>query len=158
MADSPRVLKKYPNRRLYDPAESRYVTLEDVRRLVLEHKPFTVADSRTGRDLTRSILLQIIAEEEELQNSPLFSVEFLERLIRFYGDTVQASMAVYLEQSLALFLDQQREARERFSQSLSAFPPNPIDLVASLAKQNATLWEQWGRSLLHPQGERGKKE
>ena len=98
----PRIIKKYPNRRLYDTVESRYITLSDIRRLVVEHIDFIVIDKKTQSDITRSILLQVIAEQEHC-NSPIMSREFLSQVIRSYGTPVQTGMAGYLEQSVRQF-------------------------------------------------------
>jgi polyhydroxyalkanoate synthesis repressor PhaR len=94
----PRIIKKYPNRRLYDTAVSSYITLEDVKQLVLERADFHVIDARTNTDITRGILLQIISEQEE-QGNPIFTTEVLAHIIRFYGDTLQGMMGNYLEKS-----------------------------------------------------------
>jgi polyhydroxyalkanoate synthesis repressor PhaR len=94
-----RIIKKYPNRRLYDSAISAYITLEDIRRLVREGMPFRVVDARTEEDITRGILLQVILEQEE-RGQPIFSREILEQLIRSYGDAMQGFMTSYLEQSM----------------------------------------------------------
>jgi len=98
----PRVVKKYPNRRLYDTVESRYITLADIRRLVIERVEFVVIDKKSQADITRSILLQVIAEQEH-GNSPMMSREFLAQVIRSYGTAVQSGMAGYLEQSVRQF-------------------------------------------------------
>ena len=98
----PRRIKKYPNRRLYDTFESRYITLGDIRRLVLERIDFVVIDKRTGTDITRTILLQVIAEQEH-GGEPLMSRDFLSQMIRSYGDGERGLMGNYLEQSLKLF-------------------------------------------------------
>lgn len=98
----PRIIKKYPNRRLYDTVESRYITLADIRRLVIERIEFTVIDKKTQADITRSILLQVIAEQEH-GNSPMMSREFLSQVIRSYGTPVQNGMTGYLEQSVRQF-------------------------------------------------------
>lgn len=107
----PRVIKKYPNRRLYDTAESRYITLADIRVLVLDKVDFLVTDKRTQQDITRSILLQVIAEQEN-QGEPLMSKDFLSRVIRAYGNNLQGPVGSHLEQSLKTFLSQQRPTRE----------------------------------------------
>jgi polyhydroxyalkanoate synthesis repressor PhaR len=101
----PRTIKKYPNRRLYDTVESRYITLADIRRLVIEHIDFVVIDKKTQGDITRSILLQVIAEQEH-GGEPLMSCDFLAQVIRSYGDGVRSAMGTYLEQSLKLFASQ----------------------------------------------------
>src|SRR5678809_34859 len=95
----PRVLKKYPNRRLYDTRISSYITLADVKTMVLEGVEFEVRDAKTGEDLTRSILLQIILEEET-GGAPIFSAPMLSQIIRFYGHAMQGMMGSYLEKNL----------------------------------------------------------
>lgn len=101
-----RVLKKYPNRRLYDTQTSSYITLAEVKQMVLEGKPFEVRDAKTGDDLTRSILLQIILEEET-GGVPIFSTQMLAQLIRFYGHAMQGVMGAYLEKNLQTFVELQ---------------------------------------------------
>jgi polyhydroxyalkanoate synthesis repressor PhaR len=98
----PRVVKKYPNRRLYDTVESRYITLADIRRLVVEQIDFIVIDKKSQADITRNILLQVIAEQEH-GNQPMMSREFLSQVIRSYGTPVQSGMSGYLEQSVRQF-------------------------------------------------------
>ena len=98
----PRTIKKYPNRRLYDTVESRYITLADIRRLVIERIDFVVIDKKSQEDITRSILLQVIAEQEH-NGEPLMSRDFLSQVIRSYGAGVRTAMGSYLEQSLKLF-------------------------------------------------------
>ena len=101
-----RVLKKYPNRRLYDTQTSSYITLADVKQMVLEGQEFEVRDAKGGEDLTRSILLQIILEEESA-GVPMFSSQSLAQIIRFYGHAMQGVMGNYLEQNLQSFTDLQ---------------------------------------------------
>lgn len=101
-----RLIKKYPNRRLYDTEESRYVTLAEVKGLVMNAISFRVIDSQNDADITRAILLQIIMEQEA-GGHPLFTSAMLERFIRFYGNTAQAAFTIFLEQSLELFIKQQ---------------------------------------------------
>jgi polyhydroxyalkanoate synthesis repressor PhaR len=109
----PRVIKKYPNRRLYDTVESRYITLADVRRLVVERIDFVVVDKKNNVDITRSILLQVIAEQEHLAE-PILSQEFMVNVIRAYGTGVQTSVSGHLEQTLRQFMSQQPQpVRER---------------------------------------------
>jgi polyhydroxyalkanoate synthesis repressor PhaR len=98
----PRVIKKYPNRRLYDTVESRYITLADVRRLVVNRVDFLVLDKKSQADITRSILMQVIAEQEH-GSHPLMSREFLSQVIRSYGTPVHNGLAGYLEQSVRQF-------------------------------------------------------
>lgn len=107
-----RVIKKYPNRRLYDTDSSSYITLGDVKALVMRGEPFVVRDARSGADLTRSILLQIILEEETA-GVPLFSEKMLANIIRFYGHAMQGFMGSYLERNLQLFLELQQKMAEQ---------------------------------------------
>ncbi len=102
-----RVIKKYPNRRLYDTDTSSYITLADVKALVMKAEPFVVRDAKTNDDLTRSILLQIILEEETA-GVPLFSENMLANIIRFYGHTMQDFMGSYLEKNMQIFMDLQK--------------------------------------------------
>ena len=108
----PRVIKKYPNRRLYDTVESRYITLADVKRLVVEKIDFVVVDKKSGSDITRSILLQVIAEQEHLPE-PLLTQDFLIGVIRSYESGVQGLVSGHLEQTLRQFLNQHLPPRER---------------------------------------------
>jgi polyhydroxyalkanoate synthesis repressor PhaR len=103
-ADSLRVIKKYPNRRLYDTRTSSYITLTEVKQMVLDAEVFEVRDAKSGEDLTRSILLQIILEEESA-GTPIFSTTMLAQMIRFYGHTMQGFMGAYLEKNLQSFID-----------------------------------------------------
>lgn len=140
MSDS-RIIKKYPNRRLYDTAISSYITLEDVKRLVLEGAGFNVIDARSGEEITRTILLQIISEEEE-QGEPIFSTELLANIIRFYGDTLQGMMGRYLEQSLRMFVDQQHQFRDQVSNFGSLNRSlNPLSMMSDFAEQNLSIWK-----------------
>jgi len=107
-----RVIKKYPNRRLYDTEASAYVTLTQVRELVMARTPFTVRDAKTGEDLTRSILLQIILEEEA-GGAPMFSETVLANIIRFYGHAMQGFMGAYLEKNVQAFTEIQNKLAEQ---------------------------------------------
>ena len=108
----PRVIKKYPNRRLYDTVESRYITLADVRRLVVERIEFVVVDKKNNADITRSILLQVIAEQENLAE-PILSQEFMVNVIRAYGTSTQGMVSGQLDQSLRQVASQQPMIRPR---------------------------------------------
>ena len=125
-----RVLKKYPNRRLYDTQLSSYITLADVKTMVLSAEHFEVRDAKTGEDLTRSILLQIILEEET-GGVPIFSAPMLSQLIRFYGHAMQGMMGSYLEKNLQTFTDVQARLAE---QSKGLYDP---------AAQSPELWAQF---------------
>ena len=111
--DDSRIIKKYPNRRLYDTATSSYITLAEVKRLVLDNAGFQVVDAKTGEDLTRSILLQIILDEEGHQGVPVFTNEVLTLIIRFYGHAMQNLMGGYLERSVRAFVDMQQKLQEQ---------------------------------------------
>ncbi len=100
-----RILKKYPNRRLYDTQTSGYITLADVKQMVLDAAPFEVRDAKTGDDITRSILLQVILEEESGAGVPMFSTQVLAQIIRFYGHSMQGMMGAYLEKNLQTFVE-----------------------------------------------------
>jgi polyhydroxyalkanoate synthesis repressor PhaR len=115
MNKSIRVIKKYPNRRLYDTANSGYITLADVKQMVLEHIDFQVIDAKSGDDLTRSILLQIILEEESA-GMPMFSSEMLAQMIRFYGNALQGIMGNYMEQNVKAFLTIQQKLQDQAKQ------------------------------------------
>ncbi len=117
-----RILKKYPNRRLYDTEQSQYVTLDDVRKMILGKDPVKVLDSKTGKDLTRSVLLQIIAEQEAEGHEPLLTNRVLEQVVRFYGDSMQSVLSRYLEQSIMTFLEQQELYQRRMREVLNANP------------------------------------
>src|ERR1044072_3468111 len=112
---SPRIIKKYPNRRLYDTETSTYITLAEVKDLVLQYKEFQVQDAKTGDDLKRSILLQIILEEES-GGVPMFSTDMLSNIIRYYGHSMQGLMGSYLERSIHAF----HEAQKRFQENASS--------------------------------------
>ncbi len=132
-----RIIKKYPNRRLYDTAESRYVALEDIRRLVVGGVEFRVVDAKTEADITRSILLQIIVEQEE-KGQPILSTELLEKLIRFYGDTLQVFMSSYLEKSVDFFTKRQEKIQE---QMLNLLEDAPLSVLTEMAERNLDLWK-----------------
>ena len=112
MAQGNRLIKKYPNRRLYDTQTSAYITLADVKQLVLENEDFRVVDAKSEEDLTRSILLQIILEEEA-SGAPLFSSQMLSQIIRFYGHAMQGMMGAYLEKSMHAFVEIQNKFQEQ---------------------------------------------
>jgi polyhydroxyalkanoate synthesis repressor PhaR len=132
-----RLIKKYPNRRLYDTEESRYITLAEVKDLVMRSVPFKVLDSQTEDDITRAILLQIIMDQEA-GGSPLFTAAMLERFIRFYGDTAQAAFTTFLDQSLDLFLKQQRMFTEQMQ---GVWGGNPMEFWMKLGQQNMGFWK-----------------
>ena len=133
-----RIIKKYPNRRLYDTQVSRYITLEEVRQLVLQNIVFRVEDKRTSDDITRTILLQVIAEQEENGN-PIFSVELLSFIVRYYGDPMQSSISRYLELSLRLFSEQQSHFTEQLRDLLGQ-AQQPVLVLKELAEKQVPVW------------------
>jgi polyhydroxyalkanoate synthesis repressor PhaR len=156
---SERIIKKYPNRRLYDTQVSRYITLSDVRALVMAATPFRVVDAGNDADITRSILLQIMLEEES-GGEPLFSATMLAQVIRFYGGTLHGLFARYLENSLDLFARQQTQLAETWGET-------PLDAVARMTQRNVELWSEMQKEFLRaaglgpgtqrPQGDKGGK-
>jgi polyhydroxyalkanoate synthesis repressor PhaR len=125
---TPRIIKKYPNRRLYDTETSTYITLAEVKDLVLQYKEFQVQDAKSGEDLTRAILLQIILEEES-GGVPMFSTDMLANIIRYYGHSMQGLMGSYLERSIHAF----HEAQKRFQEQAQALMPKaPADAFANM--------------------------
>ncbi len=139
-----RIIKKYPNRRLYDTVISSYVTVEDIRQLVTDGEEFEVQDAKTGADLTRQVLLQIISECEE-SGQPMLSTRLLSQLIRFYGDQLQGFMASYLERSLQTFLDQQQQFRSQLNTVLGQ---SPLSVFQSLTERNLELFKQFQSGVL----------
>ncbi len=133
----PRIIKKYPNRRLYDAEISSYITLEDVRQLVIDNEEFTVKDAKSGEDLTRSVLLQIISEHEE-RGQPMFSTTLLSQIIRFYGDSLQGLMGTYLERSMDTFLAQQTQFRSQLNDMLGK---TPWTMFNELTDRNLQMWK-----------------
>ncbi|HVY79337.1 MAG TPA: polyhydroxyalkanoate synthesis repressor PhaR [Steroidobacteraceae bacterium] len=131
----PRVIKKYPNRRLYDTVASRYITLADIRKLVVDRIDFIVIEKKSQSDITRAILLQVIAEQEQ-SSAPVMSRDFLSHVIRCYGGALHGMIGSYLEQSVKLFVSQQREIRERGK----AAAAECSGAMAALANRNYQRW------------------
>jgi polyhydroxyalkanoate synthesis repressor PhaR len=140
-----RIIKKYPNRRLYDTEISSYITLEEVRQLVVDGEEFEVRDAKSGADLTRSVLLQIIAEHEE-HGQPMFTTHLLSQIIRFYGDSLQGFMGSYLEKSLQVFLDQQQQFRSQLNDILGQ---TPWSMLNDLTERNVDLWNSLQQGFLN---------
>jgi polyhydroxyalkanoate synthesis repressor PhaR len=134
---APRTIRKYPNRRLYDTTESRYVTLADIRRLVVDRIDFVVLDRKSQQDITRSILLQVIAEQEGAGES-LMSRDFLSQVIRTYGNGLQDFVGRYLDESIQHFAREQRELRERFKNVVGV---DPVETVSAVAQKNYQRWK-----------------
>ena len=139
-----RIIKKYPNRRLYDTEISSYITLEDVRQLIVDGERFVVRDARGGHDITRSVLMQIIAEHEE-HGQPIFTTELLTQVIRFRGDALQGQLGSFLERSLQFFLEQQQNVRGQIGQLVGQAAP--WALLNQLAERNLDLWRSFQQGL-----------
>jgi polyhydroxyalkanoate synthesis repressor PhaR len=133
-----RTIKKYANRRLYDTKASRHVTLEEVRTLIAAGESIKVVDDRTGEDITRTVLMQIIAEQEQ-SGGPLFTTALLEQLIRFYGNDMQGFLRSYLEESVATFVRQQGSLQ---GEVMKLMTEAPMAAFSELARQNVALWEK----------------
>jgi polyhydroxyalkanoate synthesis repressor PhaR len=139
-----RVIKKYPNRRLYDTEISSYITIEDVRQLIVDGEAFEVRDAKTGEDLTRQVLLQIITEHEQ-DGQPMLSTQLLSQLIRFYGDSMQGFMGSYLDRSMQTFLEQQAQFRQQMGGALGQ---TPWAMMNQLTERNMQLWQEFQQSLV----------
>ena len=144
MTQAKRIIKKYPNRRLYDTEISSYITLEEIRQLVLDNEDFEVRDAKSGEDLTRSVLLQIISEHED-KGQPMLSPELLSQIIRFYGNSLQGFMGPYLERSLQVFLDQQSQFRTQLNSLMGQTPWNTLN---DLTARNMDAWQAMQRGLM----------
>nr|WP_272499944.1 polyhydroxyalkanoate synthesis repressor PhaR [Chromohalobacter moromii] len=139
-----RVIRKYANRRLYDTQQSHYVTLEDLRCLVLDEVPFRVEDAKSGEDLTRPILLSIITEQEQRNDNDadVFSNNLLEQLIRIYAMGQSLPLARYLEQGTQLMLEQQRHMQDQWQQAIRH---SPVETMQELAEENLRFWQRMMR-------------
>ena len=133
-ADTPTIVKKYANRRLYDTGASRYVTLEDLARMVREGHEFVVQDAKTGEDITRPVLGQIIFEQEAKEGQSLLPTAFLRQLISYYGDQMGAVVPSYLEQSMAAFEKGQEEMREQLTRVMGGALPDPLHMGRNMTE------------------------
>ena len=141
-----RLIKKYANRRLYDASISKHVTLEDIRDLIVKGEKIRVVEDKTGEDITRLILLQVIAEQEQF-GKPILTTQLLESIIRYYGGPMQDFMARYLEQSVAGFMRQQESVQQQISQMMNNTPP-PMNAMAELTRQNMEMWNRMQEGML----------
>jgi len=139
-----RIIKKYPNRRLYDTEISSYITIEDVRQLIVDGESFEVRDAKTGDDLTRQVLLQIITEHEQ-DGQPMLSTQLLSQLIRFYGDSLQGFMGNYLERSMQVFLEQQQQFRQQMGGLVGQ---TPWTMLNQLTERNMDMWKDFQQNLV----------
>jgi polyhydroxyalkanoate synthesis repressor PhaR len=140
MADEqPTIIKKYANRRLYHTGTSTYVTLDDLARMVKSGEDFVVTDAKTGEDITRSVLGQIIFEQEGSGQQPLLPIAFLRQLIRFYGDQVQALIPTYLESSISAFTRNQDKLREQMARALSG---DALGVMEEQTRRNMEMFSE----------------
>ena len=140
----PRIIKKYPNRRLYDTRESRYITLGDVCRLVIEHENFEVVDQKSGDTITCGIMLQIMAEQAHNGQSP-FSRDVLAQMIRVYNGALPDALKAYLESSLSMFLLQHQKIDELLEGQIQA---DPLTSLTALAEETLRHWISLNKELL----------
>jgi len=151
---STRIIKKYPNRRLYDTEISSYITIEDVRQLIVDGEEFEVRDAKSGDDITRSVLLQIISEHES-DGEPVLSTQLLSQIIRFYGDSMQGFMGSYLERSMQVFLDQQQQFRQQMGGVLGQ---TPWAMMNQLTERNMEMWKEFQKNLTGSVGQKPDPE
>jgi polyhydroxyalkanoate synthesis repressor PhaR len=138
-----RVIKKYANRRLYDATGSRHVTLDDIRKMIASGEKVKVVDDKSGDDLTRSVMLQVISEQEQF-GTPVLSTELLESIIRFYGNPVQAMLTKYMEQSVGTLARQQQAMQAEMAKVLAA----PMAPLAEFTRQNMDQWSKIQASMM----------
>ncbi len=138
-----RLIKKYANRRLYDASQSRHVTLEDIREFIVQGEKVTVVEDKSGDDITRLILLQVIAEQEQF-GKPILSGQLLESIIRFYGNGMQEFMTRYLEKSVETFTRQQETLQTQVTKLMANAP---LTTMAEMAKQNLDYWTRMQESM-----------
>ncbi len=130
-------IKKYPNRRLYDTSQSKYINIDDILVLVQNHQDFEIVDSKTGEDHTKSILLQIISDQEINDNRSLLTNTLLKQLIRFYNSDMQPYVRSYLEQSLAGLLEQQETMQQMVNNMVKSSPAN---MFTKMMEENMKMW------------------
>lgn len=149
-----RIIKKYPNRRLYDTVDSQYITLDNVKELVMKNIDFTVVDQKTNEDITRNILLQIIIEQED-DEEPIFSVDVLTKIIRLYGNGVQDLASNFLERSFSMFTDQQDQFNARMKEAMRH---NPLSTMADVTQKNMQIWKKMQDDFFNIPGIASKKK
>ena len=140
-----RTIKKYPNRRLYDTKDSHYITLHDVRQLVLEEAAFEVIDKKTGENITRCILLQVISDQEQ-QGEAVMSQDFLAQVIRAYSGAMPDVVRAYLERTLKLFIDQQERLADDFHATTGQ---DPTGVITKRAESSMNQWLDWQKQVLN---------
>ena len=130
-----RVIKKYPNRRLYDTQKSAYITIADVLKVIRAGEEFQVVDAESGEDITRSVLVQIITEQEGGE-TPIFTTDMLTRVIRVYDDSSQALFGEFLDKNLRMFAEQQK----RFQDQMGNIIGSPLQIMQDLTERNLSIW------------------
>lgn len=143
-----RIIKKYANRRLYDARTRTHLTIDDVRKLLIAGETVKVIDGKSGDDITRQVLVQIIAEQEQ-GGEPLFSTEMLQQLIRYYGDSLHDFMRAYLESSVQTFSEQQDSLQERVASMMKA---TPVATMAEITRRNLEIWESFQNQVFGGRG------
>lgn len=141
---TPHLIKKYPNRRLYDTENSKYITLTDLKQMIVEGATVKVIDSNTEEDITRNILMQIIMEAEAA-GKPIFNAVMLQQIIRFYGGTMQGMFAQFLEDSLEMFSSQQTKLKDTLG-------TDPLTAMTKIAENNMKLWADMQKSFFGKSG------
>ena len=139
-----RLIKKYANRRLYDASQSRHITLDDIRNMVVAGQRVKVVEDKTNEDITRFILLQVIADQEQF-GRPILSTPLLESLIRFYGNSLQSFLSAYLEKSVETFMHQQDVVQAQLARMVGSAP---LSTMTELTRQNIELWARMQESML----------
>lgn len=146
-------IKKYPNRRLYDTSKSQYINLEAIKEMVMAHTEFEVVDSKTGESLTKSILLQIISEQEGDDQQAVLTQTVLKQLIRFYDSDMQGVMRHYLEQSISMFLERQEVMRSAMTDILDK--TSPLNIFNQMLESNVSLWRNFTQMDPHGPPQKG---
>jgi polyhydroxyalkanoate synthesis repressor PhaR len=141
-----RLIKKYANRRLYDASQSRHITIDDIRNMVIAGTRVKVIEDKSNEDITRLVLLQVIADQEQF-GRPILSTSLLESMIRFYGNSMQSYFSSYLEKSVETFIRQQELMQQQMNRTMGPAngAPNPL---AELARQNLELWAKMQETML----------
>lgn len=139
-----RLIKKYANRRLYDASQSRHITLDDIRAMVIAGERVKVIEDKTNEDITRLILLQVIADQEQF-GRPILSTQLLESLIRFYGNSLQGFLSTYLEKSVETFMRQQEVVQSQLARMMTSAP---LSAMSELTRHNLELWGKMQENML----------
>ena len=149
-----RIIKKYPNRRIYDTQDSKYITINDVRDMVVDGVEFKIVDAKSGDDITRSVLLQIIIEQES-ETNPLFSTDNLQNFIRYYGENQQQAFSDFINQSVSFFQQQQQQFQSNMEEMLEQ---NPVKVWSDISKKNLEMWQQMQGAFFGQSPDPGKKD